>query len=206
MDFNCIDWLKSYSDEERRDINNLMANDIAILCLNVQGDANLGNMIRTACLFGCKTFYLAGRKKWDKRYSVGAHHYMDVVHLPELYDVRIDTHHPIDCKCGDCKTLHADKLVEFLKTHNYTPCFIEQGGTPVVDAVWKKLTERPIFIYGNESNGIPPSALHYVQQHIPNMHVLSVPQHGIMRSHNVSSVCTIVLWEYMRHSLSHNML
>lgn len=199
MEYNCLDWLKPASSSDRRAANQQMSNDIAILCLNVQGDANLGNMMRTACLFGAHTFYLAGRKKWDKRYSVGAHHYMDVVYLPDVFHVRIDTHHPLECTCGVCKTVDNTMLIDFLKNKNYTPCFIEQGGTQICDPVWKHTIANPIFIYGNETNGIPQETLRQVRRAIPTTQILSIPQHGVMRSHNVATTCTIALWEYFRH-------
>lgn len=201
-DYNCIDWFKHYPSEKRKEIHNHLTDDFAVLCLNVCGDANLGNMIRTASLFGCHHFFLAGRKKWDKRYSVGAHHYMDVSFLPNIFDVTIDTHHDIECRCGGCKTINHDALVKFLNDEMFTPVFIEQGGSIIQDDVWKKVVKRPIFIYGNETSGIPSSTIQFVKRAIPDTLVLSIPQMGIMRSHNVATTCSIVIWEYMRNKMT----
>ena len=176
-----------------------MNNDLfSVLCLNVTGDANLGNMIRTSCLMGCKNFYIAGRKIWDKRYSVGAHHYMNVHHLPEIYHTTIDTHHNLDCKCGECKTIAVNNLIAFIKEIGMRPVFIEQGGTNALEKTWKMGSTPPIFIYGNESNGIPMSVIREVKDAISDTTVVSVPQLGIMRSHNVATTCTITLWEFAR--------
>lgn len=171
---------------------------MCVLCLNVTGDVNVGNMIRTACLYGCRTFFLAGRKRWDRRGSVGANHYIDVVYLPCIFDVIIDTHHELCCSCGKCKKVNNEALLEFLKRYNMTPCFVEQGGINIVDKVWKKTVRRPVFIYGNENSGIPRETINYIKQYIPETVVLSIPQIGIMRSHNVTTACTIALWEYIR--------
>jgi tRNA G18 (ribose-2'-O)-methylase SpoU len=201
MDWNCLDWFKGVPNDARQAIHAHMTSDVSVLCFNVQGDANLGTMMRTACLMGCRTLYLAGRKKWDKRYSVGAHHYIDVEHVPDLFHVRIDTHHELDCHCGQCKTVDVPAFISFLQAHGFTPCFIEQGGQSILDPVWKKTVERPLFIYGNEHHGIATETIRAVRQAIPSTLVLSIPQQGMMRSHNVSTACTIVLWEYIREKM-----
>lgn len=198
VDYNCLDFYKPFSAEKRHDVHQAMTYDYAVLCLNVKGDVNVGNMIRTACLMGCRRFYLAGRRKYDRRYSVGANHYIDVEYLPNIYDVVIDTHHEMDCACGLCKVVNCDKLVAFLKEYGGTPCFVEQGGGNVLDPVWKRTVERPIFIYGNEQHGIPRGVMQYVRERVPGTEVLSIPQIGIVRSHNVATSCSLVLWEYVR--------
>jgi len=206
LEWNCLDVLKTQSAQKRHDIHQAMTHDAAVLCLNVKGDINVGNMIRTACLMGCRAFYLAGRKKYDRRYSVGANHYIDVQYLPDVYDVVIDTHHDLECQCGECKVVNCEALVGFLKDYGGTPCFVEQGGTSVVDPVWKRVAERPVFIYGNEQRGIPDHVIRYVKKEIPAMMVLSIPQFGILRSHNVATSCSIVLWEFVRAHQSQNLM
>ena len=205
--YNCLSWLQHVPAEQRKQINmNVSAPPFSILCLNVTGDANLGNMMRTACLMGCKDFYIAGRKSWDKRYSVGAHHYMNVHHVPDVYTTIINTHHTIECSCGECKKIDTTQLISFLQTHpqNHTPVFIEQGGNSILDHTWRIGNAFPIFIYGNESHGIPYHVIQKVKAAIPDTAIVSVPQLGIMRSHNVATTCTIVLWEYTRKDLLMN--
>jgi tRNA(Leu) C34 or U34 (ribose-2'-O)-methylase TrmL len=58
-----------------------------------------------------------------------------------------------------------------------------------------------MFIYGNESHGIPYHVIQKIKTAIPDTMIVSVPQLGIMRSHNVATTCTIVLWEYARTGL-----
>lgn len=177
------------------------SDSFSVLCLNVTKDSNIGNMIRTAGLLGCKHFFMAGRKKYDKRSTVGAHHYMNIQHLPGMYHTLINTHHTLDCDCGACKVVNTPALIDFIKSTSLRPVFIEQGGMSVVNNTWKLGSDNPLFIYGNESHGIPMSVIHQVQKEIPETCVVSVPQLGIMRSHNVATTCTIVLWEYNRMRL-----
>jgi tRNA(Leu) C34 or U34 (ribose-2'-O)-methylase TrmL len=63
---------------------------------------------------------------------------------------------------------------------------------------------RPIFIYGNEHFGIPLETIRYIKKHIPDSRTLSIQQVGIMRSHNVTTACTLVIWEYVRQKLMDN--
>jgi tRNA(Leu) C34 or U34 (ribose-2'-O)-methylase TrmL len=116
-------------------------------------------------------------------------------------NVVIDTHHSVECECGKCKTIDNEKLLAFLQENQYTPCFIEQGGSDILEKSWKHTVTRPIFIYGSEHSGIPLDTMRYIQKHIPDTRILSIQQVGIMRSHNVTSACTLVVWEYVRQKL-----
>ena len=201
LEWNCRDWAKCFPASKRKEISLALTpnpDEFAILCLNVTGDQNLGTMIRTASLLGCTTFYIAGRKKWDKRLSVGAHHYINVVFLPDIYNIVIDTRHDHECKCGTCKTLNVPKFHDFIAKHGYTPIFLEHGGENILEPSnpWRSI-EKPLFMFGNESFGIDPSII----QSTPNKHLLSIPQLGIMRSYNVATSLAIVVWEYQRMKL-----
>jgi tRNA G18 (ribose-2'-O)-methylase SpoU len=199
--WNCVSWLQSAPFEVRREINmNQRAPaTFSILCLNVTADSNIGNMIRTASLLGCKNFYTAGRRHWDRRSSVGAHNYMNMEHLPDVYSCEISTHHVLDCDCGSCKVVNIPALRAFIESHGYTPIFIEQGGMNVLDKTWHSGVDNVLFIYGNEHHGIP----RHVMREIGGT-IVSIPQLGIMRSHNVGTTCAIVLWEFTRQHI-HNM-
>jgi len=200
--WNCVTWLQKSPCDVRRKINMQMSSDsFSLLCLNLTADSNIGNMIRTACLLGCKKFYTAGRRKWDKRSSVGAQNYMNIIHLENIYTCIIDTHHALECDCGECKIVNVDALTAFIRAIGATPVFVEQGGMSVLEKSWKVGHSHVVFIYGNESHGIPRQVIHAVKHNIPETVVVSVPQLGIMRSHNVATACSIVLWEYNRQRL-----
>ena len=195
---NCDDLFKELSAFDRRCVNRKLRATFAVLCLNVRGDGNVGTMIRTACLTGCETFYLAGRKQVDKRYSCGANHYMDVAFVKDIAEVTINAKHELKCECGSCKQIDAGALIRFVLAHGYTPCFVEQGGMDVRSRVWKRTVERPLFIFGNETFGVPKATIREVTIAVPSTLVLSLHQWGIFRSHNVAMACGLVLWEFMR--------
>lgn len=148
----------------------------AIGIINVTGELNVGMMIRTASLLGAEMVYIFGRKKFDKRSTVGAEHYIDIRQY--VYD--------------DPITADNEILVE-LKNLPYTPYVIEQGGDSLYGYPFNFRQRPPIFIFGSESHGIPK----FIYESIPNR--ISIPQRGVLRSFNVSSAMSIVSWEYARY-------
>ena len=54
----------------------------AVLMENLLGDFNLGTVIRSSNAFNAKEVYYLGNKKYDRRGTVGTHHYTNVNHLP----------------------------------------------------------------------------------------------------------------------------
>lgn len=59
----------------------------AILMTHLQGDFNLGTVIRSANAFGAREVYYYGKRKFDPRGACGTVHYTDVKYLPSLDDL-----------------------------------------------------------------------------------------------------------------------
>ena len=53
----------------------------SVLMENFAGDFNIGTVIRNANAFNSKAVYYLGNKKYDRRGTVGTHHYTDIIHL-----------------------------------------------------------------------------------------------------------------------------
>ena len=53
----------------------------AVCMENFQGDFNLSSVIRSANAFNGREVYFLGNKQWDRRGTVGTHHYTDVKRL-----------------------------------------------------------------------------------------------------------------------------
>ena len=78
---NVIDQLKNSSVEDIRNYCHNHTTDASVGMINIGGDFNFSTMVRNANFFGFKNVYhIAPRKKWDKRGSVGTHHYTSIVH------------------------------------------------------------------------------------------------------------------------------
>lgn len=53
----------------------------AVLMENFAGDFNISTVVRNANAFNARRVYYLGNKHYDRRGTVGTHHYTDVVHL-----------------------------------------------------------------------------------------------------------------------------
>lgn len=182
---NVQDQFKHMSIDEIKEVYKTMANNVAVGCLNLSGEFNVGIMVRTASLFGVEKFYILGRKVYDKRTSVGSHTHMPV----EI--VRVTKGHHSEFLDNDGAI---DSLLELQK--NYTIVFVEQKeGSVMLPKMKSSITFDlpPLFVFGTESDGIPPELLN-----IPNTYCVEIPQFGVGRSFNVSTACGMVLYEWFR--------
>jgi tRNA G18 (ribose-2'-O)-methylase SpoU len=151
-------------------------------CINVTGELNIGMMIRSACLLGAENFYIFGRKKFDKRSTVGAEKYINIVQYTFDDPIHADT--------------EINNRLEYLLKWN-TIVLCEQGGDEIgTQRMTRKYSEEivnPLFVFGSESHGIP-------QLIVNNNHFykVSIPQRGVLRSFNVSSAMNIIVWDYVK--------
>lgn len=173
--------VSSLQKMDRGTIRNIVGKfsiDVDIMIINCNGDINVGMMFRNSFIFGVPRIWIVGRKRFDPRSSVGAHHYLTVNHVPVLRP-------------------------EFFDENNLTPVFIEQGGENLYNFKWERFNnrvsdsgvlKRMCIIMGNEHSGIDPLLL----SAFPN-NIVSIPQIGWTRSLNVAVANGIVLNEYQRH-------
>lgn len=172
--YNVADVYKDNTVEENKQICQNDSIPFAVGAVSVTGDLNIGMMMRTASLLGARDFFIFGRKKYDKRSTVGAQNYINVHRLP----MEVKSFHDV---CHDTE---------------YSPVFIEQGGLtlPLTEGEWGRMPAKPMFVFGSESDGVPEDIM-YTFPHAP---IISIPQRGVLRSFNVSSAMSIVAWEYFR--------
>lgn len=153
----------------------------AVCALSVTGDLNIGSMIRTASLFGAEKFIVFGRRKFDRRGLVGANNYIDIELISGLNeDLSFDSH-----------LFNATMI-----TNEYVPVFVEQGGIPLGSFSWKHLlvSRKPCLIFGNENRGIPQEIIDDSKGF-----KVSIPQCGVIRSHNVSVASGIVMYDLCKN-------
>jgi len=177
--FNVRDELKGCTIEELQTVCKNDRLPFAIGLLNVTGDLNIGVSIRTALLLGASSVYLFGRRKYDKRSTVGAQNYIQVN--------RITYSDNIDCDIG---------IYNDLKNLPYTIVLMEHGGYELRQnnrAFYNQFERPPIFILGSESFGIPEIILQD-----KSFYRISIPQKGVLRSHNVSTAASIIMWDFVK--------
>lgn len=181
--FNVADEYKHLSLEELKAVAHSRRLPFAVALANITGDLNTGVIIRTACVMGAEKVFVFGRKKYDRRSTVGAHHYVDLMHYDvERPDGTFDWH----------TTLHT------IRVNGYTPILIEQGGAPL-----QSLNIAPYhpvcLVFGAEDSGIPAEVC-------ANEICYMIPQPGILRSLNVSTAAGIAIWEVAQSLLTKDII
>ena len=116
----------------------------AVLMENFAGDFNIGTVIRSANAFNARAVYYLGNKHYDRRGTVGTHHYTDVIHL----------------KTRD-ELLKLKEEYELVALENTVP-----SSVALADA---KHDRPPLYILGEEGVGITPETLEICDKfiHIP---------------------------------------
>jgi tRNA G18 (ribose-2'-O)-methylase SpoU len=140
---------------------------ISILLHNIERDNNIGNIIRSATTFGVSEILLYGRKKFDRRTSVGAEFFMQFRHLrfiEELEPLKSE----FDCIIGLEQTQNSIDLKEY------------QWDT----------SKRYLIIVGHEGQGLTQEALNICHK------TIEIEQYGTTRSLNVSVATGILLYDY----------
>ena len=178
--YNVRDEYKQNTYEQNVAITMSEQRTFSVGCINITGELNVGMMIRSACLFGAENFYIFGRKKFDKRSTVGAGKYINIVQY--TFD---------DPMTADESILTEMKLLK----HSVVLC--EQGGDEIgtyKSRPWyEKGLMNPVFMFGSESHGLPQ----VISEH-PYFNKVSIPQRGVLRSFNVSAAMNIIVWDYLK--------
>lgn len=181
---------EKYKDNTVEENVNICKDDslpFSVGTINITGELNVGMMIRSACLFGAEKFYTFGRKKYDRRSTVGAENYIDIVQY--TYDAPIH---------ADESILH--DLIELKKNTGCDVVICEQGGYELNSIEYSNLRHQlhnPLFLFGSESFGVPD----IITSH-PDFYKVSIPQRGVLRSFNVSAAMNIVVWDYITEKYS----
>jgi tRNA G18 (ribose-2'-O)-methylase SpoU len=71
---------QEFNVEHLKKIQKSLTNNVGVLLFNVRTDGNVGMVIRQACLMGCNKVIICGRKTYDRRFTVGSHNYIDIIH------------------------------------------------------------------------------------------------------------------------------
>lgn len=184
--WNISDKCRGYSVEQIREYFQPKYG-YAVALMNVDGGLNIGSIIRTSVIFGASVVYIVGKRRFDRRSTVGSHNYIQIEFIED----------------------NAEKFNQVVTKDGYQPICIEQGGQSIYANKYMKYENgsytmngnypfyalyRPCIMFGSEKEGIPTSYLSKYPSY-------SIPQLGCMRSLNVASAAAIVLAEYMRNTL-----
>jgi tRNA G18 (ribose-2'-O)-methylase SpoU len=200
---SCFDNL-STDQIRQHSINN--SYPYVILAFNIQSNLNIGSMLRTAHLCGCKKFVIFGRRKYDKRSAVGVYNYIEVERIQGLKNPNQD----LTTELTDVDYIFdSDIFTNFIIDNNYIPIFVEQyaGSKEAIpkniSTILDSITENkiPIFIFGNEGTGIPANILN-TQSKFDVSYVIELNQSGALQSYNVSCACAIISYMISLHFMN----
>lgn len=140
---------------------------ISLLLVNIERDNNIGNIIRSANTFGVEEILIYGRKKFDRRTSVGAEFFMQFRHIRFIEELE-PLKQEFDIMLG------LEQTSDSVELHSYQ---------------WPQNAKILIAI-GHEGSGLPSEVLSLCDQ------TLEIEQYGTTRSLNVSVATGIVLYDY----------
>lgn len=168
-------------------LKNLQVSEIAEYCanssipasvamINIGGDFNLSTMVRNANFFGFSSVHYVGKKKWDKRGSVGTHHYTPMFHYKteeEFIKVMSSTGRPL---------IAIENNIPAYKDITFDPFSFDFSNI-----------DEPIFIFGEENAGLSETVL------MACSCVLTIPTYGSVRSLNVGTTSGIIMSIYRNY-------
>lgn len=147
------------------DLDKTRSNVLSVF-LNITGDFNISSGIRNNLWFNTAGAYIYGKKKYDKRGTVGAHHYVPVTHSADI-----------------------NELVDDLREQGYriVAAEITDDAVPLTTYSWN---DKSVIIFGEESLGLSEEVLNLVDD------VVYIPGNGSIRSLNVATTSGIFLYDY----------
>ena len=170
---NVIDRFKNMPDEEIKKELQRTAHPVAVCMEQWQGDFNISTLIRNANAFNVEKVFYFGRRRYDRRGTVGTHNYTDIHFLDGGYD--------------QLETLK-DQYT-FIGIDNN----VSQKTFKLGEFDWNTLSKPPLMIFGEEGTGL-------TQQAIQMCHILlEIPQYGSVRSLNVGTSSGILLYDYVNY-------
>jgi len=168
---NVVDRYKNWPTESiKRDLQRT-ANPFAVCMEHWQGDFNISTLIRNANAFNAKKVYYLGKKKYDRRGTVGTHHYVDLVFLDG----------------------GVSELVDLKKTYTIVAIDNNVPDTHKLDKFdWLSLKKPPLMVFGEEGVGLTPEVLKIVDYSV------EIPQYGSVRSLNVGTSSGILMYSFVQ--------
>lgn len=161
---NVHDFLKTLSVDEIKNYCQRKTIPHALAMVRIDGDFNLGTMVRNANFFGFeKVYYIGAGKQYDRRSTVGTHHYTPI----EYY-----------------KT--TDEFFAAIKDV-YSPIAVENNiSYPCHNYYDFKYPDKTVLLFGEEQNGLSDEVLTQCNA------IVTIPNNGSVRSLNVGTASGIL--------------
>lgn len=162
---NVKDEWQDKTDEEIRGLRDTVP---LIICTENTGDFNKASILRTAEFYGASQFWIVGKKAWDRRGAVGAHHRIEMYHYETWEE-------PFTIMALDYSDYDIVALEQSPAAHTL-PLF-----------AW---SEKTILLVGEEGNGLSDEVLKQAHFHV------EIERFGAGRSMNVAAASAIAINSY----------
>lgn len=167
MTRNVIDYYKYWKEDAIRASLDEKRHNFSVVCQNIQRDFNIGSVIRNANAFLAKEVIIYGSKKWDRRGSVGTHHYENLKYAKSL-----------------------EELAPYIKGKKIISIDNIPSATPI-EAYEYYPDKNYVFVFGEENSGIDKEIINISDS------VLYISQYGSVRSLNVGCASSIAMYDYV---------
>lgn len=138
---------------------------------NLEHDANIGSIVRTANAFAVEAFHIVGRRRWNRRGAMVTDRYQHEIHHPDAAHLRDWAH-------AEQRSIVAVDLV---------PGALPLESTP--------LPERSVLVFGQEGPGLSQELLEIADL------TVAITQYGSTRSLNVAAAAAIAMHTWVgQHS------
>jgi tRNA G18 (ribose-2'-O)-methylase SpoU len=171
---NLIDHYKYWTDDAIRADLETKRHNFSVICCNIGNDFNIATIIRNANAFLAKEVVIYGNKKYDRRGTVGTHHYTNFRHVKSIDNLGSYIEEIVSQYEGKVKLLGIDNVCEAkdINAFDFDP------------------NVHYIMIFGQEQIGVPKDVLDMCDD------LLYIPQYGSVRSINVGTSSGIIMNNY----------
>jgi tRNA G18 (ribose-2'-O)-methylase SpoU len=179
-----VDYMKWMDTTQIKNELESTKNNFGVLMVNIDYDNNSGNIVRTANAFGAIEVILYGRRKFDRRSSMGTEFYMN------FQQIR-----------------YVEEIDEALKDYDLVVGLDNiEGSVNIFDYNWKlenptesQVLPKPkapktLICLGQESTGLPLEIIKRCDK------LVHIPQYGSVRSLNVGTAAGIAMYDFVMKS------
>ena len=165
---NVVDFYKYWTDDAIRADLDEKRHNFSVLVTNFIRDFNLSTVIRCSNAFLAKNVIIYGSKQYDRRGTIGTHHYTNFKHVKEIES--------LDGILEDSVMIGINNL---------------ENSIPIEDYKWD-YNKHIIMAFGEESVGLRPEVIERCSE------ILYIKQYGTVRSLNVGCASAIAMFSYMQ--------
>ena len=148
-------------------------NNFTVVCSNLYNDFNIATIIRNANAFLARKVIVYGARQYDRRGTVGTHHYTHFKYTKSLSEL--------------------DDEIKSLRDNNVDVKIIGIDNIPgakPIDIYSFNRNIHYVFVFGQEQVGLPHELVEICDD------VLYIKQYGSVRSLNVGTASGIAMYDY----------